>query len=225
MTLIAVCGLAREAEIVAGPGIVTVAGGGRSEALAARIAAAAGARGVTGVISIGVAGALDPALAVGDAVIATEVVADADRLPVDAEWAGRLGAALPDARRGRLVGSDVILAKVEAKADLRRSSGALAVDMESHVAARAAARLSLPFAALRFISDDASTALPPAALAAMRPDGGVAIGAVLASLARDPRQLPALLRTGRDAAAAFRALRRGRDLLGPALGSPEIEGL
>ncbi len=49
--------------------------------------------------------------------------------------------------------------------------------------------------------------LPPAALVGMRPDGGMALGAVLASLARDPRQLPALIRTGRQADRAFAGLK------------------
>jgi hypothetical protein len=92
-------------------------------------------------------------------------------------------------------------------------TGALAIDMESHVAARVAARHSLPFAALRVISDAADTTLPAAALAGMRPDGGIAIGAVLSSLVRNPAQLPALIRTARDAEQAFRALGRVHDVL------------
>lgn len=47
----------------------------------------------------------------------------------------------------------------------------------------------------------------------MKPDGGVALGAILASLARNPAQLPALIRTGRDAGAAFEALGRACDLM------------
>jgi len=42
----------------------------------------------------------------------------------------------------------------------------------------------------------------------MKPDGGTALGAELASLARHPAQLPVLMRTGRDAEKGFRALRR-----------------
>ena len=90
--------------------------------------------------------------------------------------------------------------------------------MESHIAARVAARHNLPFAILRTISDSADHALPPAALVGMKPDGGVALGAILASLARNPAQLPALIRTGREAGAAFSALRR-------ALGALEALGI
>ena len=99
------------------------------------------------------------------------------------------------------------------KARLYRETGALAVDMESHVASRIAARRGLPFAALRIISDAADMTLPPAALVGMRPDGGVASGAILRSLARHPGQLPALIRLGRDAGTAFRVLGGVHDAL------------
>ena len=80
--------------------------------------------------------------------------------------------------------------------------------MESHVAARVAARHALPFMAIRAISDTASETLPPAALVGMNPDGSMALGSVLRSLARHPAQLPALIRTGRSAEAAFGVLGR-----------------
>jgi adenosylhomocysteine nucleosidase len=101
---------------------------------------------------------------------------------------------------------------VPEKTALYAATGAIAVDMESHIAARVAARHDLPFAIVRTISDSADHALPPAALVGMKPDGGVALGAILASLARNPAQLSALLRTGRDAGAAFKALGRAFDL-------------
>jgi hypothetical protein len=106
------------------------------------------------------------------------------------------------------------------KAALHAATGALAVDMESHIAARVAARHGLPFAVARTISDGADRALPRAAQAGMRPDGGMDVGAVIAQLGRRPWELPALIRTGMEAEAAFRALLRGRQLLGPALGRP-----
>jgi hypothetical protein len=124
----------------------------------------------------------------------------------DAWLVERLARAIPSAIVGGVVGSDVIVASCAAKQALWRTTGAVAADMESHVARRIAAQRRLPFAALRTISDGADNALPPAALVGMKPDGGMALSAVLASLARDPRQLPALLRTARDAGRAFKAL-------------------
>ncbi|MDR4306209.1 hypothetical protein IHQ68_06205 [Chelatococcus sambhunathii] len=108
-----------------------------------------------------------------------------------------------------MVGVDGIVATAAEKAALRARTGAAAVDMESHIAERVARRHGLPFAVVRAVSDDARRSLPPAALVGMRPDGGVDLGAVLRSLAKDPAQLPALIATGRDAEKAFRALLRG----------------
>ena len=147
------------------------------------------------ILSCGIAGALAPTLGPGDVVI------DGDVSVVD-----RLAKALPHAHHGGIVGNDTIVAAAVEKRRLRERTGALAVDMESHVAARVALRKNLPFAALRVISDRAEDDLPPAALVGMRPDGGMALGAVLASLAGHPRQLPALIRTGRQADQAFRSL-------------------
>jgi adenosylhomocysteine nucleosidase len=55
-------------------------------------------------------------------------------------------------------------------------------------------------------------------LVAIRADGSIALGAILGSLVRDPRQVPQLMRTANDARAAFVALFRGRKTLDEALG-------
>jgi len=220
VTILVACGLTREAAIIARPGVVVVAGGGDALRLERELEAAAG--GVSAVLSCGVAGALDPALRAGDVVVGTlhtpfvssEVEKPAmvpgfsTSLETNGGLVAYLASALPNAHRGTIVGADQIIASVAEKAAFHAATGAIAVDMESHIAARVAARHNLPFAILRTISDSADRALPPAALVGMKPDGGVALGAILASLARNPAQLPALIRTGRDADAAFTALRR-----------------
>jgi len=196
VTLIVACGLKREARIVGRPGrdVFVVIGGGNASTLDRGLDDMAEL--FPGIIlSCGIAGALAPTLRPGDLVI-----------DGDAAVADRLAQALTHAHRGGIVGNDTIVATAAEKRLLRARSGALAVDMESHVAARVAVRKGLPFAALRVISDRAEDDLPPAALVGMRPDGGMALGAVFASLARDPRQLPALIRTGRQADRAFRSL-------------------
>jgi Nucleoside phosphorylase len=100
------------------------------------------------------------------------------------------------------------VATVGEKQALHLQTHAHAVDMESHIVARVSARRGLPFAVLRVISDAATDRLPPAALCGMRSDGSMAIGAVLGSLARNPIQLPALVRTAWHAQRGFRALLR-----------------
>jgi len=201
--ILAATGMLREAAIVGGPHIVAVAGGGRSDLLLERLSAAA--TGCAGVLSIGLGGALDLQLAVGDVVIASEVIADG-RWPTDGEWADRLANALPRARRAVVYGSDQMILQAAEKAHLHGQTGAALADMESHVAAHFAAERGLPLAVVRVVSDAASTDLPRAVSAGLKPDGAMNLAGVLTALAADPRQLPALVRAGREAEAAFRAL-------------------
>lgn len=216
--ILAVTGLQRERRILAGPDVEVVAGGGdrvRLEAALERLAP-----GMLGVISIGIAGALAPGLRPGRWVVATAVSDRGAVLPTDPDWTDRLVSRLPAPERGLLLGVDAVAATAAQKAELRRTSTAIAADMESHVAARFAHRHRLPFVAARVVSDAAHRTLPPAARVGMRGDGGVDLPAVLGSLLAAPWQLPALIRTGLEAETAFRALLRGHRLLGPRLAGP-----
>ena len=224
MTILAVTGMTKEAEIIGGfsngrgssqnrsGGVVAVVGGGDAAGLAAKLDALHGD--ITGVISIGLGGALSPLLKVGDCVIADRIIAPEETFHCDDSWRVRLAARLPHAHQGPLAGSNTILENAAAKAALFNATGALAVDMESQVAARFAAGRGLKLAGLRIISDDARHVLPPAALVAMRPDGGISLGAVLWSVMKKPAQIPALVRTGRASSKAFAELLRCRDLCG-----------
>lgn len=215
MTILAVTGLTREAEIAGTDGVVAVAGGGDALGLARKLEALHGD--ITGVISIGLAGGLSPLLKVGDVVIADQIFSGAEKWRCDNLWRVALAARLPGAHQGALTGSNTILENAASKAALYDATGALAVDMESQVAARFAASRGLKLAGLRIISDDAAHVLPPAALVAMQPDGGIALGRVLWSVVKNPLQIPALIRTGRASSKAFAELLRCRDLCGSGL--------
>src|SRR5262249_24584414 len=128
--------------------------------------------------------------------------------------------ALPGAVLAEITGADHPIATASDKRRLHDRTGAAAVDMESHIAARIAAAHKIPFAICRTIIDAAHRDLPPAALVGLRDDGTPDVLAVARSLARQPRQLPALTRIAVDAWTARQALRQGRSLLGAALGCP-----
>ncbi len=209
-----VAGLAAETRIAAGAGVVTLAGGGDAARLALSIETAV-QRGVRVVVSFGIAGGLRSGLRPGAVLIARGIHDAGGRVPADPAWIERLAALLPEARVEDLAGVDAAVAGAEGKADLHRRTGAAAVDMESHVAARVALRHGIPFAAIRVVADPAERTLPPAALVGMRPDGTADLGAVLRSLGRDPRQLAGLIRTGLDARAALAALATCRTALDP----------
>jgi hypothetical protein len=55
----------------------------------------------------------------------------------------------------------------------------------------------------------------------MRPNGSTNIGAMLRSVLKRQRELPALFQTALDARAARATLVRGRNLLGPAFTLPQ----
>jgi len=219
--VVAVVGLAREARIAAGPGVRAIAGGGDVQRLAGVLERelASGARAV---ISFGIAGGLVEDLNAGAWLVGHAIVASGRRWPCDAAWTALLLERLPGAVAALLAGADAPIADPVAKRALHRATGAAAVDTESHVAADIAARHGLPFAAFRVVADGARQALPPAAAIELAPDGRIRRRAVLGSLALTPGQIPTLLRTAADARRAFRALSRGRRLLGAGLAYPDL---
>jgi adenosylhomocysteine nucleosidase len=227
---VAVTGLAFEARIVAGPGVTVVCGGGQIQLR--RSLEAAIRTGCHGVLSFGIAGGLSPHLKPGACVVARNVISDHGRYPSDSAWAksligmvqGRTSrfAALQRVSLGDIVGSEIPVASVDAKRKLHEQTGAVAVDMESHVAARIAVEHGVPFAAFRVITDPSDRALPPAALVATNAEGGVDFQAIIRSLAAHPGQVSMLVRLALDSWAARRALVPSRRFLGPTLGLPEL---
>ena len=218
-SVVAVTGLAFEARIAGG--VTVISDGQRTgTTLNAEIE-----RGSRGVISFGIAGGLAPHLSPGQWVVASAIVSDRDRHSTDRDWSERLLRALPGAVHATIAGSDVPVGDPRAKRALHDRTGAIVVDMESHLAARIAAAHGLPFTACRVIVDPAHRNLPPAALLSLRPDGNPDVAAVLRSVVEQPLQLPDLMRLALDATIARAALRRGRALLGPALAFPDLEDL
>lgn len=213
MTIIAVSGLVKEARIADGPGVRTIAGGTNAVLLRQKLEQAIG-EGADGLISIGIAGAVAPSLKAGDCVVGSAVLEDNERFLPDAGWTARILAKLPHAIPGLVVGADAVMATAWAKAALFRATGAHAVDMESHVVARAAKAHGLHFVVLRTISDSAGTTLPPLVATAVTENGHIDFRRVMSSLLANPRQIPALLQAARESKAAFEALLRCRRALG-----------
>ena len=204
-----VVGLAAEARLLHGCGRIGVGGGMPAGAAAA--AELLVAEGAGALVSIGLAGGLDPSCRPGDIIIPLSIWEAGAVLETDPALCAVLGGA----NAAAIAAADSPIASVADKAALFRRSGAVAVDLESGAVARVACRHGLPFAALRVICDPADRDLPPAALAAIGAAGAIGLGRVLASLLRHPLQLPALLRLAADAAAARTTLRgAGRRLRG-----------
>ena len=211
MPAAAVTGLTAEARIVRRAGLVAVAVGGD----AARAGVAARrllAEGAIGLVSFGVAGGLDPALAPGTLLLPQAILDEGGaRWPVDAPWRAQLAAALKmgcvAVSEGDLIGVSSAAGTAAQKAMLHRRTGAVAVDLESHAVACAAAEAKRPFVVLRAVGDPAERSLPSPALVGLDAEGRPALGPVLAAIARNPGQIPALLRVARDTRCALAALR------------------
>ena len=196
--------------MAAGPGVSVLFGA--AQRYIDKLEAAVQAGG-SGIISIGIAGGLAPGLSPGDWVIASGVISDGVRIPTDSRWSQKLLSALPHAVHADISGVDAPVVAEADKRALHETHGTVACDMESHIAARIAARHGVPFAACRVIIDPAERTLPPAALVGMRADGRPDVFAVIRSLCQQPRQMFSLLRVVADLRAARTALSDGRSRL------------
>jgi hopanoid-associated phosphorylase len=225
LPVIIVTGMAFEARIARGDGSdrVEVVYAARADLLERALSAAV-ARGAAGIISFGTAGGLAPDLEPGALIVADAVDGPFGRLETDRQWAERIAAALTASgagdglagrlRRGSMAAVAAPLISAADKRALHNSTGALAVDMESHIAGATAAAHGLPFAVCRAVVDPAWRTLPPAATAGLRDDGSTALGPILRELVRQPSQLGALIRLAADARAARATLVQARRAMG-----------
>lgn len=219
-SVIAFVGMNFEARIAAGPGVLVFSRSFRRELAAAATNAAR--LGYRGIISFGVAGGLASNLRPGDWVVASDIIESGATRATDAVWSRRLRDAIGGCSHAPIIGSDVPIAEPETKRALHRTTGAAAVDMESHVVARVAAEHGLSFTALRVIVDPVDRAIPPAALLGMGSGPRADSRAVLRELMARPSQLRLLLRVSLDAYIARAEMQRVRELLGPHFGLTNV---
>ncbi len=205
-----VVGMQAEARLLNGLGYAILIGGGMpagATAAAERLVNA----GAPSLLSVGLAGGLDPALPPGARVVPAAVLRAGRIYQADLALTHRLGGITAPL----LVTSESAVITARDKANLFASTGAAAVDLESAAVAEVAARRGVPFAVLRIVCDPATRDLPHAALAGLHGDGSITLLPLLASLLRRPAQLPALLRLAGDARIARAALHAARRYLTP----------
>jgi len=223
--VIAVTGLKTEARIIAGPHVHAIACGGDVLALEQALESAV-ANKASAILSFGVAGGLEPALAPGTKLVARSVIGvDGACYACDPVWSQQLLSLFDGALTADIAGVSVPLASNVEKSALYFKTGAQAADMESHIAGKVAVAYNLPFAVFRVIADPAERRLPHAALVALKSDGSIAFGAITRSLLRNPAQIPQLLRTAKDAQAAFLTLFHSGKLISGMLGVSDFSKL
>lgn len=157
-------------------------------------------RSVSALCYVGVAGALDPSLAVESILMPTSVqTEDGQSVPSpDRQWAEQVAArGDEDVHTGSLVTVDRVITQPEEKAALRDALGLnrpAAIDMETAAVARVAAEYGVPYLSLRIISDTADESLPDLLKDAQRDDGSIDRTCVMQSAVWSPSAVPALMR-------------------------------
>lgn len=165
---------------------------------------------IAGLISFGVAGALDDSLQPGDLILPEQVLADRS-YPTEGTWRTRIRHCLPEhisVTYGTLVTSDTVLATETTKRTLAAQSGGCAVDMESGAIAAVAAEEGVPLLVIRAISDPVQFSPPAALMDALQPDGSVKPVSLLALLLKRSLGLNELLRLAPGMRAACNTLKQ-----------------
>jgi adenosylhomocysteine nucleosidase len=157
------------------------------------------------VLTCGFAGGLDPAFASGDVLYATD----------DAALRDRLSAA--GAKPAKFFCASRIATTAAEKLELRHTTGADAVEMESEAIHNVCRERGVPCATVRAISDAANEDLPLDFNRLSKPDLSLDYAKLLWAIAKSPGKIPALLRLQKHSNAAaqrlaevlVRATRRG----------------
>jgi adenosylhomocysteine nucleosidase len=159
------------------------------------------------ILSAGYAGALRDGLAVGDIVLANEVL-DCEGNSWATTWPVKLeGEWQPPLHQGRLLTEAKLIGEPALKRQLGEKHDALAADMESAVLARACQGRGIPFGCVRAISDDLQMALSPH-LVRLLGSNRVSPARLTASVLRRPGLVGQLWRLARDTQLASRQLAR-----------------
>lgn len=185
---------------ISGEEAILVANGMGPRAVSAGIRSVLARNRVRGLVSTGFAGALDPALNVGQVLVAEAI------LYGERKYRGWLPPVRPaSVRVGSFLTVREIVRTSRAKRELWRQ-GCHAVDMESGAVAAIAAEHGLPFCCIRAISDSAERDLPLDFQRALNQDGTLSNQRLLCQAVFRPRAWPELLGLWRGAHLAANAL-------------------
>jgi adenosylhomocysteine nucleosidase len=172
--------------------VVVCAGMGAARATLA-VQAAMSLKPVTALFSVGLAGACDPSLKVGD-IVRAGIVVDT-----------QTGERFTDPQFKEVLVSTPVIASIREKQRLNASYGAAAVDMEAATVARIAQAHSLAFHAIKAISDDAAFELHELARFAT-PDGQFREAVFAAYAALRPQLWSRLIQLAGNSSRAVKAL-------------------
>jgi adenosylhomocysteine nucleosidase len=180
--------------------ILLVANGVGWKRAAAAVDAAHSVFPADAVVSTGFCGALDPQLAIADAVVATCVVGPEKRYPALPFSAGARAA------QGLVISTDHVVGTADEKRALHAQGGTV-VEMEAAGVARRAQELGLPFFCARAVTDLATENMANDFNAVLRPDGHFATIDIFRHLLKRPiARLPELIRLRQNCVRAANTL-------------------
>ena len=146
------------------------------------------------VLTCGFAGGLDPALTTGDVLYSTDSEGLRGKLTVaGARWV-------------KFYCATRIATTRQEKRELRSTTGADAVEMESEVIHTLCRERGIPCATVRVISDAASEDLPLDFNQLSKPDLSLDFGKLLWAIAKSPGRIPGLLRLQKNSSLAAQRL-------------------
>jgi len=146
------------------------------------------------IIMAGVAGGLDPKLAIGDLILG------------DCPETLMSGMGIP---HGSIHTSDQLASSMQEKSELYIECGASVVDMETAKARDFAAERNIPFISLRAVSDSANHSLDPSLLTLVDAWGRPRPTAIARFLAANPLRARSLIQLSHDSSLAARRLGEG----------------
>ena len=188
---------------------------GRDAAAAVRELVADGHRLI---VSWGTAGALSPEFRAGDICLPEQVITRGGlRIATDSGWRARFLAAVGESCRvssGMLVDSPHIVAESSGKRELRASTGAGAVDMESGPIGEACRKHAVSFLVVRAIVDELEDRLPAHIARHVDKAGTLRPAALLGGFILRPGHWGTLLRLGRRYGRARASLNTAAAVLG-----------
>lgn len=177
---------AREIELPQGRWLLAANGPGPTLAAAALKIR----RNVDGLMSIGYCGALDPELRIGDIVVSSG-------FPVTGS--GRFV-------RGSVLSLDYVVVEASEKLELRETTGAAVVEMESSAVAAMAGEWGVPFCSVRAVSDTAQENMPLNFNQYRDSVGRFSRARIAWAALGHPRVIPGLLRLERNCRRASESL-------------------
>lgn len=201
---------------------ISGAGPVRAEAMALHLVQ----QGISGIISWGCAGALEPRLLSGHLLLPRAILdVEESQHDVDPIWHASLCKVLtpyPIINTGKIIESRKPLFASSEKKRLFTATEAVAVDMESAGVARVAKEHTLPFLVVRSVVDPAHMTLPKAVTVALQPRGAICLSTLLVHCMYHPYQIIELIRLGIAFQRAMDTLRHVRMVAGPDLCFPPL---